>query len=340
MVGVVHTNYKAYAANHIGGVVTAPLVGAMSSFMVRAYCDQVIKLSSVLQEYASEKETVCNVHGIRSAFLQASPPSGHKIYFIGKMLWAKGLDKLLELQAYHRKITGHYFPMSVYGSGPELEEIEQAFLGQRRNRHVDHKSSYEALSKYYSYSFWSGFRQPLPVTFMGRQDHASLSSDYKIFVNPSITEVLCTTTAEAVAMNKWVIVPRHASNEFFAAFPNVLQYSHHDEFVQFLQYALAHSPDPLSDELRHTLSWEAATERFLRAASVSERDAARRARVGSKYDETIAKWHYKLGKGSTGDVLRKVMGGGPVADQHKYERQSSNSSLNQLTDTPSTMCVR
>ncbi|GKY96999.1 digalactosyldiacylglycerol synthase 1, chloroplastic [Mayamaea pseudoterrestris] len=340
VVGVVHTNYKAYAANNIGGVVTAPLVGAMSSFMVRAYCDQVIKLSSVLQDYAVEKEVVCNVHGSRSAFLSAAEPTGNEVYFIGKMLWAKGLDKLLELQAYCKKKTGQYFAMSVYGSGPQMEEIKEAFLGQQR-RHWNEdaaksSSAYEALSKYYSYSVWSGFRQPLPVSFKGRKDHAALSSDYKIFVNPSVTEVLCTTTAEAVAMNKWVIVPDHASNDFFRDYPNVLLYKTNEEFLQLFQHAKAHAPKPLSDPLKHTLTWEAATTRFIEAAAVSERDAARRSRIGAKYDETIAKWHYKLGKGSTGDVLRKVMGGGPVADQYKYERRSQNNLEMMGTASPST----
>jgi digalactosyldiacylglycerol synthase len=319
---VVHTNYKAYASQHMGGLVTAPLVGAMSSFMVRAYCDKVIKLSSVLQDYAVEKEVVCNVHGIRSVFLQAAPPTGNKVYFIGKMLWAKGLDKLLELQAYYKKKTGQYIAMSVYGSGPQLPEIQDAFLGRRPSKE-ESKSSYEALSKYYSYSTWGGFRQPLPVNFLGRKDHAALSSEYKIFINPSVTEVLCTATAEAVAMCKFVIIPDHPSNSFFSSFSNVLQYKSKTEFVQFVQYAQSHSPEPLSEALAYSLTWEAATERFLQAASVSERDAARRDRVGKKHDETIVRWHYKLGKGTTGDVLRKVMGAGPVADQFKYESQNS-----------------
>lgn len=40
--------------------------------MARAYCDKVIKLSATLQKFAEEKETVCNVHGVRERFLQVS----------------------------------------------------------------------------------------------------------------------------------------------------------------------------------------------------------------------------------------------------------------------------
>lgn len=37
----------------------------------------------------------------------------------------------------------------------------------------------------------------LPVTFYGGVDHSTLS-DYRVFVNPSLSEVLCTTIAEVI----------------------------------------------------------------------------------------------------------------------------------------------
>ena len=38
-----------------------------------------------------------------------------------------------------------------------------------------------------------------------------------------------------------------------------------------------------------------------------------------KLDERIAFFHHELGKGYRGDAIRKVLGGGPIAEQVRYE---------------------
>ena len=55
---------KAYASS--SAAIAAPIISGLSTLMVRAYCDKVVKLSATLQTYAPEKEVVCNVHGVRS----------------------------------------------------------------------------------------------------------------------------------------------------------------------------------------------------------------------------------------------------------------------------------
>jgi hypothetical protein len=58
-----------------------------------------------------------------------------------------------------------------------------------------------------------------------------------------------------------------------AQFPNCLAYATKEEFVGNLYYAMTHSPEPLSPESLHALSWEAATERLMAAACIPVEEA-------------------------------------------------------------------
>ena len=481
-----------YASTQLHGVFSAPALSLMSTAMVRAYCHKVVKLSDVLQTFAPEKETTSNVHGVRGDFLSSSTlsriddtatansttaeisqKSDRKAYFIGKLLWAKGLDLMLSMEDHYKYSTGQYFPIDIYGSGPDQKEISRAFLGlrkfggagsgsntdknginrrkesggtktngsvvahsasgssvrrvvltkvfawanrrsifQKRRRktgatiadesnqsrsveeiyaemlrsieslpikaresleklhsnaketlsqfaeHADEnlllqankilsssnsttedianlletihgkaKATLEQLSEDLPKTFYELRRQPIPSTFPGRVDHAALKDSHSIFVNPSVSEVLCTTTAEALAMGKFAIIPVHPSNTFFLKFPNCLAYRNKREFVANLRWALTHDPEPLTPELAREFTWEAATDRLISAASITHQEAQERERLGrSRLDSRIAWIHNELGKF---DVVRKVFGAGPVSDQVKYEEQRT------YTDTES-----
>lgn len=326
-----------------------------------------------------------------------------EVYFIGKILWAKGLDKMLELESYYKTCTGDYFAVDVYGNGPEEKVIQKAFQGRSFNTtgssrsssssrngasssnsnsnsnsnqstgtasdvtqrskknnvedpstddndsrsklklklsernmtfstHIAKisrqlqatkqsiKSTTESIDLQFPKSLHELRKEPIPSSFPGRVDHATLV-DYKIFVNPSESEVLCTTTAEALAMGKFVIIPVHPSNTFFMQFDNCLAYRNKLEFAANLHWALNREPEPLKEEQRRLLTWEAATERLVAAAAITRREAKERHHLGtSKLDERIAWFHNEVGKGARGDTLRRVLGGGPVAAQVAYEQ--------------------
>lgn len=97
-----------------------------------------------------------------------------------------------------------------------------------------------------------------------------LFPSYKLFLNPSTTDVVCTTTAEALAMGKVVICANHPSNDFFKQFPNCWTYEDGKGFVKATLKALTEEPAQLTDAHRYELSWEAATERFLKAAELDK----------------------------------------------------------------------
>lgn len=113
------------------------------SWMCRAHCHRVIKLSGTLDKVAPEKELVENVHGVRSTFLDvgeevsrrlrspvgkddpvfgaAASPS---VYFIGKLLWSKGLGSLMELLRYAEESADLHVKVDMYGGGPDKAAAE------------------------------------------------------------------------------------------------------------------------------------------------------------------------------------------------------------------------
>ncbi|CAN0196462.1 unnamed protein product [Ectocarpus sp. 6 AP-2014] len=291
VVGVVHTNYLAYSSGYsVWGPVLTFMLRYMNIIMARAYCHKIIKLSGVIQSLAPEKETVCNVHGVRQKFLDVGQEYAHKprtggAYFIGKSLWAKGYDRLINLLEYNNKRLGRAFHMDVYGSGPDREAIEA-------------KSCEKGCD----------------ITFFPATDHSELG-DYSVFINPSVSEVLCTTVAEALAMGKWVVCARHSSNEFFFQFPNCLPFDSEEDFAACVSWALRHDPEDLTPALRHKLSWAAATERLADAAVMNVGERKRQKPVADGFF-TVA--HAAAGSGPTGDLFRLVAGADSAAWQNKW----------------------
>ena len=113
----------------------------LCSWMCRAHCHRIIKLSGTLDNVAPEKELDENVHGVRGDFLDVaaelrpklekpqtmtdpvfSPSSEPTVYFIGKMLWSKGLGSLMELLKYAEESADLSVKVDMYGGGPDKDQ--------------------------------------------------------------------------------------------------------------------------------------------------------------------------------------------------------------------------
>ncbi|KAG6638173.1 hypothetical protein CIPAW_10G017700 [Carya illinoinensis] len=243
VVGIVHTNYLEYIKREKNGALQAFLVKHINNWVTRAYCHKVLRLSAATQDLP--KSVICNVHGVNPKFLKigekvaAERELGQEAfskgaYFLGKMVWAKGYRELLDLLAKNKRdLDG--IKLDVFGNGEDAHEVQSAA------RRLD-----------------------LDLNFLKGREHADDSlHGYKVFINPSVSDVLCTATAEALAMGKFVVCADHPSNEFFRSFPNCLTYKTSEDFVAKVKEALAREPQPLTPEQRHNLSWEAATQRFM-----------------------------------------------------------------------------
>ncbi|WOL04684.1 hypothetical protein Cni_G13406 [Canna indica] len=250
VIGIVHTNYLEYVKREKNGQIHSFLLKYINNWVIQIYCHKVVRLSAATQDLP--RSIICNVHGVNPKFLEIGKIrhglilGGQKAfskgaYFIGKMIWSKGYKELLQLLSEHQHELWD-IQMDLYGNGEDSSEIQNSFS-----------------------------KLALHVRIHPGRDHVdSLFHDYKVFINPSTTDVVCTTTAEALAMGKIVICANHPSNEFFMQFPNCHTYNTTDEFVKLTLKALAEEPVPLTDDLRRALSWEAATERFVEAAELNE----------------------------------------------------------------------
>lgn len=86
------------------------------------------------------------------------------------------------------------------------------------------------------------------MDFLGARDHMDPSlHGYRVLVNPSTSDVVATTSAEALAMGKWLLCARHPENAFFEQFHNALIYSSPEEFARLLRRAMADDPPPLTE---------------------------------------------------------------------------------------------
>lgn len=223
VVGIAHTNYLKYAREDNGdgiiksGFLKEGFTKIMNDCVCAAHTDIVVKLSATLPDVPGEN-LVCNVHGVRAEFLaigRAIKERDNGAYFLGKADYTKGYRELIDNLIQHRDTPGNSAaelpPIDTYGSGKDYEKIV---------------AEIDAAG--------------LPITPHSAIDHANPAMHtYRVFINPSTSDVLCTATAEALAMGKTVVIPEHPSNTFFAQFTNCHMYTDTAEMVRLLNDALA-----------------------------------------------------------------------------------------------------
>lgn len=291
VVGIIHTNYLEYARREEGGERKEQILRWINHLTTRCHTHKVIKLSDAVQDFA--RSITQNVHGVSKGFIEAGKVKAKQIkregsgafsrgaYFIGKCVWAKGYSELINVVGdFNEKYASakkEKLAMDVYGDGDDFAEVKATFEKKR-----------------------------LPLNLLGRLDHADPKIlDYKVFINPSLSDVVATTSAEALAMGKFVVCAKHPSNTFFATFPNCRTYSNMDEFAACVREVMTSTPKPMTDAEIHRLTWEAATERLLDAAAPCEE---------TKYelkahlaDWFSARFHYAVTKS---EAMRCIIGGG------------------------------
>eukprot|EP00737_Agarophyton_chilense_P000900 gb/GEZJ01001000.1/.p1 GENE.gb/GEZJ01001000.1/~~gb/GEZJ01001000.1/.p1 ORF type:complete len:566 (+),score=70.54 gb/GEZJ01001000.1/:2459-4156(+) len=239
VVGIIHTNYIEYARGEDYGPQKAAALLLLNMWVSRSYCHRIIKLSDAVQLFPNS--VTCNTHGVRETFInigeKRSGPFPRGAYFMGKVLWAKGYGELINCMIKHYELNNEPLHIDFYGAGPDVPGVREK---------VD---THPALS---AVKFDARVADPASEWLQG----------YKVFVNASRSDVVCTATAEALAMGKLVVCLEHPSNEFFSTFPNCKTYRTPEEFSSVFQNALQSEPLPLSVQDSYRFTWEAATERL------------------------------------------------------------------------------
>jgi digalactosyldiacylglycerol synthase len=226
ILGIVMTNYGSYI-RHPGN----PVRGAFADFvewrhkkLMRKHADVIVPLSPAL-DLAGVEDLVQwqQVTGVLDAFAQVPPLRDDQrgVYFLGRLTWDKGLQGVIDSA---KRLN---LPMDVYGDGPDQDAIRRR-AGQ----------------------------QNAPLRFCGPSASPwEVIANYRVFFNPSISEVLCTTTAEALVAGRHVVIPNCPANQPFFDLPNVHVYDHPDQADGLLEKAIE-APTAPPDQARDRFNWE------------------------------------------------------------------------------------
>ncbi|MDQ5920960.1 MAG: digalactosyldiacylglycerol synthase [Pseudomonadota bacterium] len=204
VIGIIHTNYLSYL-KYSNSNFLAWIIKYYSRILLRMKCSKIIHLSQVTKELFP-KGDVIPLNGVRDNFFISNlKHDSCGIYTCAKLIFEKGYKELIDLLS----SCDYNDEIHCYGKGYDNEQITLYANSKNVN-----------------------------LRFYGEVDNPSVAfNKYKIFINTSRSEVLCTTTAESIVMGKIVIIPKHPSNESFYHYTNVFLYNNAVEFKSALDKA-------------------------------------------------------------------------------------------------------
>lgn len=232
--GIVHSNYSFYTRLTLGRLI-ARIYDAYDRFLKRRIPLLGI-LASTLKGPGHER--LVHVNGVLPQFFSVANAirenASSPFYFIGKFEWFKGFKALADFWSVLPPDIREV-PIDCFGSGARRREIK-AYC---RKKGVTLNCHPPTLSP------------------------AATLAPYRAFINASVSEAMCTSSLEALAMGKWLVIPHHPSNEFFYRFSNCITYTDEHSFAAAIQKTLSRMPAPLSAGEAAELSWDRATQRLL-----------------------------------------------------------------------------
>ena len=210
--------------------------------ILNRHFDLIISLSSGMPRLHKHFH-IQNVNGVHDKFLQSTESEEHKsgYYYIGKLTHLKNVDRLLQLAVRHQ------FHIHLYGRVMQIPDGLPKWM----------KSKFDKMMAQCEECFASPYVHLHHPSYTPEID----LSQYKTLVNLSESERFCTSTAEALAMGKFAVIPDHPSNQFFKRFKNARFYSNEDEAVQHIRQTERLTPE--SDPLLQELTWPEANKRLL-----------------------------------------------------------------------------
>lgn len=225
IIGVVMTNYGYYIARkpYPGARFVALWAKWLHRFLIRRHTDLAIPISPAVADVTEgHPGREARVTGVYGGYSNVPPVTGttRGAYFIGRLVWEKGLETVIDVA----RLSGH--AIDVIGSGPD--EVAIRAMAERR---------------------------AAPVRFLGPTAEAwRCLTDYRVFLNPSPSEVLCSTTAEALVAGRHVVLYDCPANEPFRRYPNTHFFSDTEGALAGVQRALSEAPEA-PDLARREFDW-------------------------------------------------------------------------------------